>query len=137
MFKATGRSWLMTLTGIAQIAILSPLIWLAANHGIAAVAAAQVVEKTLSLAMLGVFVGKVLRHPVVHDLHDGRAASPPLSIAVAAFVYPLTLVLGAGARGLAVESRWVSPSTPFLLRAFVPDVYRIVAAPLLGWRRRH
>ena len=75
VFKATGRSWLLTSTGVAADRHLLPAIWIAADHGIAAVAAAQVVEKTLSLAILGVFVGKVLRHPVVHDLH---AAAPLL-----------------------------------------------------------
>ena len=62
VFKATGRSWLLTRTGVRRSPSCSR-DRLAANHGIAAVAAAQVVEKTISLAMLGVFVGRVLRIP--------------------------------------------------------------------------
>ena len=46
VFKALGRSWLLTATGIMQIAILFPAIWFAAPHGITAVAAVQVAEKT-------------------------------------------------------------------------------------------
>jgi lipopolysaccharide exporter len=135
VFKATGRSWLLTSTGLAQIAILFPLIWFAANHGIAAVAAAQVVEKTLSLAMLGVFVGKVLDIPW-YTTFTTAAPILVLSVAVAALVYPLTLVL-APALALAVGIPLGFTVYAFLLRAFVPDVYRTLAAPVLGWRRRH
>ena len=46
-----------------QIAILFPAIWFAAHYSITAVAAAQVAEKTVSLALLGVIIGRILGIP--------------------------------------------------------------------------
>ena len=73
VFKALGRSWLLTATGVMQIAILFPAIWFAANYSITAVAAAQVAEKTVSLALLGVIIGRILGIPWYCDLHRRRA----------------------------------------------------------------
>ena len=60
VYKALGRSWLLTATGVMQIAILFPAIWFAAPYGITAVAAVQVGEKIISLTLLGVVTGRVL-----------------------------------------------------------------------------
>ena len=82
---------------------------------IAAVAAAQVVEKTLSLAMLGVFVGKVLDIPW-YTTFTTAAPLLALSMAVAALVYPITLVL-APAVALAVGIPMGFAIYAFLLRS--------------------
>ena len=135
VFKATGRSWLLTMTGVVQIAILLPAIWIAADHGIAAVAAAQVVEKTVSLGILGVFVGRVLRIPWYTTF---TAAAPLLlpSVAMAGLVYGLGLVLDPLA-ALAIAIPVGACFYAALLRLFAPDLFRIVVTPALraAWSR--
>ncbi len=104
VFKALGRSWLLTATGVMQIAILFPAIWFAAPYGITAVAAAQVGEKLVSLALLGVIVGRVLGIP----WHASLAVATPalaLSLPMAGVLYALAAVLPPGRRW-----RWASRS---------------------------
>jgi PST family polysaccharide transporter len=129
VFKATGRSWLLTATGVLQIAVLLPAIWIAADYGIAAVAAAQVIEKIVSLSILGVFVGRVLHIP----WHTTFTASAPLllpSIVMAGLVFLLGVLLGpllalvfAIPLGVGVYA--------LLLRVFAPDLFQILVAPML------
>ena len=51
VFKALGRSWLLTATGVMQIAILFPAIWFAAPHGSRPWRLLQVGEKIVSLTL--------------------------------------------------------------------------------------
>ena len=108
VFKALGRSWLLTATGVMQIAILFPAIWFAAPHGITAVAASQVAEKTVSLALLGVVIGRVLG---IRWYATFLAAAPALA---------LSLVMAACCTGWPrccrppPPSRWGSRSAPLL-----------------------
>ena len=135
VFKATGRSWLLTFTGLLQIAVLLPAIWIAADHGIAAVAAAQVVEKVISLAILGVFVGRVLRIPWYTTF---TAAAPLLvpSVVMAGLVYGLGLLLEPFL-ALAIAIPLGAGVYALFLRLFTPDLYQILVAPALraSWSR--
>jgi O-antigen/teichoic acid export membrane protein len=134
VFKALGRSWLLTATGIMQIAILFPAVLLAANYGITAVAAAQVVEKTLSLALLGVVVGRVLGIPW-HATFTSGAPALLLSALMATVLYGLAAVLPpvlALAVGLPLGGVVYAAG----LRRFMPDAYELLARRLGGARRR-
>ncbi|MGH8976810.1 MAG: oligosaccharide flippase family protein [Acidimicrobiia bacterium] len=128
VFKATGRSWLLTSTGLAQIAILFPLILLAANHGITAVAAAQVIEKTISLAMLGVFVGRVLSIPW-YTTFTTAAPLFALSSVMAACIAGLALLVGPPV-ALVAGIPAGAVIYALLLRRFAPDVYSALAGPV-------
>jgi PST family polysaccharide transporter len=134
VFKALGRSWLLTATGIMQLAILFPAIWLAANHGIAAVAAAQVVEKTISLGLLGVVIGRVLD---IKWYATYAAAAPSIACAaimaivvwiVTMSMPPIAALLVGVAVGLAVYTE--------LVRRTAPDVFRTIVAPLTRYAAR-
>ena len=103
VFKALGRSWLLTATGLMQIAILFPAVWFAADYSITAVAAAQVLEKTVSLALLGVVIGRILSIPWYATFAAGAPALA-LSVTMAAVLYPLSTVLPAGAGGRGRDS---------------------------------
>ena len=92
VFKALGRSWLLTATGVMQIAILFPAVWFAADYSITAVAAAQVVEKTISLALLGVVIGRILDIPWYATFKAGAPALA-LSALMAAALFPLGQVM--------------------------------------------
>lgn len=128
VFKATGRSWLLTATGLAQLGVLLPAVWFAGPHGITAVAAVQVAEKTVSLAFLGAVLGRMLR---LRWYAAFTAAAPfALCSATAALgVYGIASLLGPlpalgagiplGIAGYAVLIRW-----------FVPDVYDALTTPL-------
>lgn len=136
IFKALGRSWLLTATGVMQLAILFPAIWIGARHGIAAVAAAQVVEKTISLGLLGVIVGRVIG---VRWYATYVAALPAVGCAavmgavvfVVSHTLPPVAALVAGVPAGVVCYAW-------LLRTFMPDVFRRVSAPVHAFvtRRR-
>lgn len=92
LFKALGRSWLLAATGVMQMAILFPAVWFAADYGITAVAASQVIEKAISLALLGVIAGRILHLPW-HAAFTAGAPPLVLSLAVTALVYPLGRLL--------------------------------------------
>jgi O-antigen/teichoic acid export membrane protein len=134
VFKAIGRSWLLTATGVMQLAILFPAILIAAPHGIAAVAAAQVVEKTISLTLLGATAAVVLDVPWYATW---RAAAPAIALSV-----PMGLAVYAVARVLAPLPALVI-GLPFgvaiyaaLLYICVPDVWAFATAPLAARRHR-
>jgi hypothetical protein len=128
VFKALGRSWLLAATGIMQIAILFPAIWVAADYGITAVAAAQVAEKTLSLALLGAIIGRILGIPW-HATFTAGAPALALSALMAATLYPLASALPPGA-ALAVGIPFAALVYLVLLRRFVPDGFRQLVRPL-------
>jgi lipopolysaccharide exporter len=134
VFKALGRSWLLTATGIMQIAILFPAIWFAAPHGITAVAAVQVVEKTVSLALLGVVIGRVLGIPWYAAFTAGAPALG-LSALMAAVLYALAAALSPGV-ALAVGIPIGAVVYVLLLQRVSPDSFRALARPLLELRRR-
>ena len=135
VFKAIGRTWLLTATGVAQLVVLLPLVWLAAGHGIAAVAGAQLVEKVISLAMLGVVTAHVLPVPWYASF---RALVGPvlMSAVMAALVYPIGRVLDPFA-ALAVGIPVGCACYLVLLRVFMPDIFKTSTAPLarLRWGR--
>jgi PST family polysaccharide transporter len=132
VFKALGRSWLLTATGVMQIAILFPAVWFAADYSITAVAAAQVAEKTVSLALLGAVIGRILGIPWYATF---TAGAPALALAVlmAATLYPLgelmppelALAVGLPLGGLMYLA---------LLRRMRPDAFRTLTRPLAGVR---
>jgi PST family polysaccharide transporter len=135
VFKALGRSWLLTATGIMQLAILFPAILIAVDHGIAAVAASQVIEKTISLTLLGVVIGRVIG---IAWYATWKAAAPSIA---------LSLVMGAVVLGVA---RTFAPLTALVLgvlagvavylvlvRAFMPDVFVKLTAPVRAVQTRH
>jgi hypothetical protein len=134
VFKALGKSWLLTATGIVQIAVLVPAVALAASHGIAAVAGAQVVEKTISLAMLGAVTARVLRVPWYSAF---RAAACPLLMSAITFavVYPIGRALEPFV-ALAVGVPVGICCYGALLRALMPDIFRVCIAPVARFRAR-
>jgi lipopolysaccharide exporter len=132
VFKATGRSWLLTATGVAQLAVLLPAIWIAADYGITAVAAAQVVEKVISLGILGVFVARVLGIPWYTTFTAAAPLLPP-SIATAALVYPLSIALSP-LPALLVAIPLGVVAYGLLLRVFAPHLYTVLVAPVLRMR---
>jgi lipopolysaccharide exporter len=134
VLKALGRSWLLTATGVMQIAILFPAILLAAPYGITAVAASQVVEKTISLALLGVVIGRVLGIPW-HAAFTAGAPALALSAVMAGALYALSSALPPGA-AVAVGLPLGAAVYLVLLRRVVPDGFSVLARPLIGLRRR-
>jgi lipopolysaccharide exporter len=134
VFKALGRSWLLTATGVMQIAILFPAVWFAAPYGITAVAASQVAEKTVSLALLGVVVGRVLSLPWYATF---AAAAPAfgLSLVMAGVLYGVAAALAPGA-AVALGIPLGAVLYLGLLRTVVPDRFEMLARPLLNLRRR-
>lgn len=134
VFKALGRSWLLTATGLMQIAILFPAIWFAAPYGIAAVAACQVGEKIISLSLLGVVVGRVLGVPW-YATFEAAAPALGLSALMGAALYGLAATLPPGA-ALAVGIPLGAALYLVLLRQVVPDGYGMLARPLLDLRKR-
>jgi O-antigen/teichoic acid export membrane protein len=134
VFKALGRSWLLTATGIMQIAILFPAIWFSAPYGITAVAASQVAEKTLSLALLGVVVGRVLG---LRWYATFVAAAPALALSVvtAGVLYALSTALPPGA-AVAVGIPLGAALYLVLLRHLLPEGFGMLVRPLLDLRRR-
>jgi lipopolysaccharide exporter len=134
VFKALGKSWLLTATGIVQLAVLVPAVWLAASHGVAAVAGAQVVEKTISLAMLGAVTARVLRVPWYAAF---RAAALPVLMSAITFavVYPIGRVLEPYA-ALALGIPLGVCCYLALLRGLMPDIFRVCIAPVARFRAR-
>ncbi len=134
VFKALGRSWLLTWTGVMQIAILFPAIWFAAPHGITAVAAAQVAEKTVSLGLLGVIIGRVLG---IRWYATFLAAAPALglSLVMGGVLYGLAAVLPPAA-ALAVGIPLGAAIYLSLLRWAAPDGFDLLVRPLLDLRRQ-
>jgi O-antigen/teichoic acid export membrane protein len=134
VFKALGRSWLLTATGVMQVAILFPAIWFAAPYGITAVAGAQVAEKTVSLALLGVVAGRVLGVPW-HASFTAGAPALGLSVAMGGALYSLAAALPHGA-ALAVGIPLGAAVYLALLRRLVPDGFHMLVRPLLDLRHR-
>jgi PST family polysaccharide transporter len=134
VLKALGRSWLLTATGVMQIAILFPAILLAAPYGITAVAASQVVEKTISLALLGVVIGRVLGIPW-HAAFTAGAPALGLSAVMASALYALSSTLPPGA-ALGIGLPLGAAVYLVLLRRVAPDGFGMLARPLIGLRRR-
>jgi PST family polysaccharide transporter len=88
LYKAMGRAGLLTAVSVVQVAMLAPALWLAAPHGIAAVAGAHVGVAILEFALLSIVAGRVLRVPSPPVL---LRLLPPL--ALAAFMGGAVLVL--------------------------------------------
>jgi PST family polysaccharide transporter len=134
ILKALGRSWLLTATGIMQVAILFPAILLAAPYGITAVAASQVAEKTVSLALLGVVIGRILHVPW-HSAFTAGAPALALSAVMAGALYALSVALPPAA-AVAIGLPLGASIYLVLLRRVAPDGFGMLARPLIGLRRR-
>lgn len=134
VLKAVGRSWLLTATGVMQIAILFPAIWVAAGYSITAVAASQVVAQTLSLGLLGAVIGRVLGLPWYATFTAGAPAFA-LSALMAAAIYPLTELLPPAA-ALAVGIPLSLGLYLLLLRGFMPEGLQMLLRPLRDLARR-
>jgi lipopolysaccharide exporter len=128
VLKALGRSWLLLATGIMQIAILFPALWVAADFSITAVAAAQVVAQTLCLALLGVVIGRILGIPW-HATFTAGAPALALSALMAAALYPLGTALPP-ALAVAVGIPFGALVYFALLRRVMPDGLRRLLRPL-------
>jgi lipopolysaccharide exporter len=128
VLKSLGRSWLLAATGIMQIAILFPAVWVAANFSITAVAAAQVAEKTLSLGLLGVVIGRILGIPW-HATFTAGAPALALSALMAAALYPLATALPPEL-AVAVGIPLAGLVYLALVRRFMPDGFRMLVGPL-------
>jgi hypothetical protein len=128
VMKALGRSWLLTATGLMQIAILFPAIWFAAEFSITAVAASQVAAQTLSLALLGVVIGRLLDLPWYAAFTAGAPALA-LSAVMAGAVYPLTLALPPAA-ALAVGLPLSALLYLLGLKLFMPQTLDTLVRPL-------
>jgi lipopolysaccharide exporter len=136
VFKAMGRSWLLTATGVMQLTILVPAVLISVRWGIGAVAAAQVVEKTISLTLLSIVIGRILSIPW-YATWVASARPIAMSLVTAFAVYGISRVVppvAALAIGVPVGA-WIYLS---LLRLFMPDVFRKLSAPVtaLVARRR-
>lgn len=134
VMKALGRSWLLAATGIMQIALLFPAVWVAANYSITAVAASQVLEKTVSLALLGVIIGRILKIPWYSTFTAGAPA-----LGLSAVMGAALLVLSA----LLPPELAVAVGIPLgallylaLLRRFMPDGLHTLLAPLRAMIQR-
>ena len=134
VMKALGRSWLLTATGLMQIAILFPAIWIAAEFSITAVAASQVAAQTLSLGLLGVVIGRLLDLPWYAAFTAGAPALA-LSAVMAGAVYPLTLVLPP-APALAVGLPLSALLYLLGLKLFMPQTLETLVRPLRDLVRR-
>jgi O-antigen/teichoic acid export membrane protein len=134
VLKAVGRSWLLTATGVMQIAILFPTIWVAAGFSITAVAASQVVAQTLSLALLGAIIGRILQLPWYATFTAGAPALV-LSVVTAAAIYPLTELLPPAA-ALATGIPLGAGLYLLLLRWFMPQGLQMLIGPLREIARR-
>jgi O-antigen/teichoic acid export membrane protein len=136
VFKAMGRSWLLTATGIMQLTILVPAVLISVHWGITAVAAAQVVEKTISLTLLSIVIGRILKIPW-YATWVAAARPIAMSVVTGLAVYGIARALppiAALVVGVPVGA-WIYLA---LLRHFMPDVYRKLTAPLTAFvvRRR-
>ena len=137
VFKALGRSWLLAATGIMQIAILFP-----ADPGSPPTTASRrwrrprCSEKTVSLALLGVIIGRILDIPWYATFTAGAPALA-LSVMMAAVLYPLTHDAAARSSRSRSGSRLAALVYLALLRRFdarrLPDAH----APAAHGRSRH
>jgi PST family polysaccharide transporter len=137
VFKAIGRSWLLTSTGIMQLAILVPAVLISVHWGITAVAASQVIEKTISLTLLGVVIGRVIGVPW-YSSWVAAAPAIAMSAVAGAIVYWIARALPpVAALVVGVPAGvWIYLA---LLRIFMPDVFGKLTAPVTTTvtRRRH
>jgi PST family polysaccharide transporter len=60
LFKAIGRSWILTANAVLELAMVLPALWFAAGHGINSVAAAHVGVKVAYFCVLTIIVWRVL-----------------------------------------------------------------------------
>ena len=97
-------------------------------------AASQVAEKSVSLALLGVVIGRVLGIPWYATFTTGAPALG-LSVVMAGALYGLAAALPPGA-ALAVGIPLGTALYLALLRKVVPDGFELLVRPLLDLRRR-
>ena len=92
LFKAMGRSGLLTATSVMALGVQLPVLWLAAPYGITAVAGAHVGAKLVNFILLSIVLGRVLRTSWVRAI---VRVLPPLALAsvMAGVVFGLAQVL--------------------------------------------
>jgi O-antigen/teichoic acid export membrane protein len=92
VFKAMGRPGILTKLSFAYLVVLLPVLWFAAEFGIAAVAAAQAGLQAVYFVVLSFVVSRVLGVPATAT---PRSALPAivLSAVTAAAIFPLGRLL--------------------------------------------
>jgi PST family polysaccharide transporter len=133
LFKALGRSGLLTATSLMALAVLIPALWIAAPYGIAAVAGAHVAAKLVNFVLLSIILARVLRTSWIHAV---ALVLPALALATAMAavvvglvqVLPpvLALVVG-GPVGVAVYLA--------LMQVFLPADFRALRERVAARRR--
>jgi PST family polysaccharide transporter len=133
VFKALGRSGVLTATAIVQVALTLPALWVAAHFSIEAVAAAHVGVRLVNLLLSTFIVSRLLETAWVPAL-VAMLPALALSVAMAAAVYPLTLVLPSA---VALVAGAVTGLVVYvgLLRLLRPDDFRALAQALDRGRR--
>jgi PST family polysaccharide transporter len=64
LFKAVGRSWLLTANSVLELTLILPTLWIAAGHGITTVAIAHAAVKITFFCILTLVVRRVLGVPL-------------------------------------------------------------------------
>jgi lipopolysaccharide exporter len=64
LFKAVGRSWLLTANSVLELVLILPTLWFAAGHGITTVAVAHAGVKIVFFCILTLVVRRVLGVPL-------------------------------------------------------------------------
>jgi hypothetical protein len=129
LFKAIGRSWILTANAVLELAMILPALWFAADHGIRAVAAVHVAVKILYFCLLTVIVRRVLGVRVTATfgaLLPGLlvgATTTAIVIVPAHALPPAIALLVGGCLAVVVYA--------VLLRVFAADTFRGLTAPLL------
>ena len=134
VLKALGRSGVLTATAIAHVAVALPALWVAAHYSIEAVAAAHVGTRLLNLLVSTLIVSRLLDTAWIPAL-VAMVPALALAVAMAAAVYPLTLVLPAPAAlvvgGIAGVAVYLG-----LLRLVRPGDFRALVQAVDRGRRR-
>jgi polysaccharide transporter, PST family len=142
LFKAVGRSWLLTANSVLELVLIIPTLWFAAGHGITTVAIAHAVVKITFFCILTFIVRKVLGVPLTTSyvsLFPGLVVGATTALAafgvahVFASIPLVALLCGLVAAGAiyAIALRLVSPGA---FHAFASSGKR-GAQRVLGRRR--
>lgn len=140
VYKAAGRPWILTCTGVAQVVVLLPLLWYASRWGITGVAAGMVVFAVVAVpTKLGIVVrltGLRVRD-LVRAAWPSLAGGAALALTMVALDHALPhfapLVRGAslclaGVAAFAIALRFAAPGTFAGLRRLVLDQRGAVSA---------
>ena len=134
VFKAIGRSDLLTATSMAGLLLLLPALWFSAPYGIAAVAGAHVISKSVHFVLLAIVTGRMLETawlPAVLAVVPALA----MSLIMAAAVYGVALALPPLA-ALFVGTATGALVYLGLMRILLPREFRMLVAKVAAVRAR-